>query len=68
MELDNKPIKRTQSQGAGEMAQWLRAHSALAIDLSSIPSTYIRWLNCAHNPREFDAFHLFWHGHSCAQT
>ena len=31
---------------AGEMAQWLRALAALAMDLGSVPSTYMMVNNC----------------------
>ena len=45
---------------AGEMAQQLRAFTALAEDLSSIPSIQVRWLKttCNSSSRGSDA--LFW--------
>jgi hypothetical protein len=30
--------------GAKRMVQWLKVYTALARDLSLVPSTYIRWL------------------------
>ena len=47
--LEIKTIKQHQEQKnhttrAGEMAQWLRAHSTLAEALNLVPSTHIRWL------------------------
>jgi hypothetical protein len=36
---------------AKEMAQWLRACTALPEDLSSVPSTHVGWLKAACNSR-----------------
>ncbi|CAO2622959.1 hypothetical protein LEMLEM_LOCUS17681, partial [Lemmus lemmus] len=35
--------------GAGKMSWWLRVHTALPEDSSSILSTYIRWLPTSCN-------------------
>lgn len=35
---------------AGLAPEWLRAHTALPEDLSSIPSIHIRWLTTAYDP------------------
>jgi hypothetical protein len=49
---DNKKEKQ---QGAGEMAQWLRALTALPEVLSSIPSNHM----VAHNHLEWDPMPSF---------
>jgi hypothetical protein len=41
-----KPVSKQTKQGAREMAQWLRALSALPEVLSSIPSTHMAAHNC----------------------
>jgi hypothetical protein len=40
----NKNKQNTVKAVAGEMAQWLGAHYALAEDLGSVPSTHLRGL------------------------
>lgn len=47
------------------MAQELRSHSALAKDLSSLPSTYVGWFTTANNAssRRSDASSLCSHLH-----
>ena len=37
--------------GAEETAQWSRALTALAEDLSSVPSNHVEWLTTACDPR-----------------
>lgn len=45
---------------AGEMAQWLRDHTALPEDPRSAPSTYIRSLTTACNISSRRITALFW--------
>ena len=51
--------------GAGEVAQWLRAQTALLEDQSSIPSTRIKWLRniISLTPGESNSSGLHWHPH-----
>jgi hypothetical protein len=46
--------------GVGPLAQWLRALAALEKDLSSIPSTYIRWFTTTYNSRSRTADACLW--------
>lgn len=39
------------SKGAGAMVSWLRTHTALARDLSLVPSTNTEWITTACNSR-----------------
>jgi hypothetical protein len=54
--------RRMQSR-VGELAQWLRAHLALAGDLDLVPSTHVRHLTTANNASSigFDISSIQWH-------
>lgn len=40
--------------GLGEIVQWLKAHTALTEELSSVLSTHIEWLTTVHTPAPED--------------
>jgi hypothetical protein len=56
-------MKRKKRRQAGEMAQWFSALVALAKDLSSVPSTPIRWATAAAGPSS--GFCKYPHVHMC---
>jgi hypothetical protein len=44
-------ILQLRSLGVGEMAQWLRTHTAITENPSLVSSTHVRWLRTAYSYR-----------------
>lgn len=59
--------KKNLDSGAGEMAQWVRALSALPEELNSIPSTQVRQLTTPYNSGS-RASCIFWLPQVCTQV
>jgi hypothetical protein len=60
------------SIGPGKLVPWLRVLPALAEDLSSVPSSQVRWLTAAPDSRSSSSSALFWPPqvplHRCTHT
>jgi hypothetical protein len=51
---------RNMGSDSGEMTLWLRVHTALAEDLSLVPSTDIVWLTTMCNSSSGGIYAVFW--------